>query len=132
MKRPVYEFLGYKTLKFDYVHENNGEFNYFSIKATKEIENDVYTLLYFLEFGFKEEQKKSSAVFSASFKINDLNWYNEIIKDNLDVNLFASVSFPFIRSTIYSMTSDSRKGIELPTIDLRIYNMTSGITFTKE
>lgn len=127
--KPVYDFLGYKMINFNYERNNDGDLNSFSIKANKVISNNVYNLFYLIELGFDNNDSKTKATFVSTFIINDLEWLEEISKVKMDVNVFASVSFPYIRSMIYSITNDSRKGAEIPVLDLRKYDLGEGVIF---
>lgn len=75
------------------------------------------------------EDDVSSFYFSACFRINDLDWKNQL-KDEVLESLFVSVVFPFVREKIHSITDDSRGAFILPIIDLRNVSLSKGAKFS--
>ena len=104
---------------------------YFIVKIVNSIYNEKTGLFeIFLEVTIKFiEDDVSSFYFSACFRINDLDWKNQL-KDEVLESLFVSVVFPFVREKIHSITDDSRGAFILPTIDLRNVSLSKGAKFS--
>lgn len=127
---PVYSFIGYRNLESHYHHKNDGEVEEFGIKVEDStFENDIHvmTLLFHLKYVGEE---MSTFVFNAGFAINDLDWYDQVPKSNLN-SIFLAVVFPYIRQKIQSFTDDYRGCVNIPTIDLRNVDLSKGITFKR-
>jgi preprotein translocase subunit SecB len=128
---PVYDFIGYKLLNATYSRIKITPVEYFIVKIVNSIYNEKTGLFeIFLEVTIKFiEDDVSSFYFSACFRINDLDWKNQL-KDEVLESLFVSVVFPFVREKIHSITDDSRGAFILPTIDLRNVSLSKGAKFS--
>ena len=128
---PVYDFIGYKLLNAAYSRKNKTPVEYFIVKTADSIFNEKLRISeIFLEVTIKFiEDDISRFVFNAGFKINDLDWKNQL-KDEVLESLFVSVVFPYVREKIFSITDDSRGAFILPIIDLRNVSLSKGAKFS--
>ena len=128
---PVYDFIGYKLLNAAYSRKNKTSVEYFIVKTADSIFNEKLRIFeIFLEVTIKFiEDDISRFVFNAGFKINDLDWKNQL-KDEVLESLFVSVVFPYVREKIFSITDDSRGAFILPIIDLRNVSLSKGAKFS--
>ena len=127
LTKPVYEFLGLKLLHCTYSREKNTEIEFLSINILNSAfdnKTNIITILYNIGLKFIDCEN-SNFIFSAGYKINDLEW-KKAIGDELH-SLCLSVAFPFIRNIIGNITDDFRGRIVIPMIDLRNADLSKGI-----
>ncbi len=128
---PVYDFKGYKLLYTSYSRKKSTPVEYFIIKTDNSIfdENSkIFEIILEVSIKFIDDDI-SKFIFSSEFKINDINWKNQMEKEMLE-SLSVSVTFPYIREKIYSITDDSRGAFVVPIIDLRNVNLAKGAKFS--
>lgn len=129
---PVYSFLGYRLLQAMYIRTNDNPLETFGVKImdSKLKENNIHLIT--VQFNMKFQGCEDSIfIFNAGFKINDHKWYTDMGNLRIDA-LFFSVLFPFIREKIFSLSSDYRKYIDIPILDLRNVNLSEGIEFSRK
>jgi preprotein translocase subunit SecB len=127
---PVYEFLGYKLIKANYTRDKDTDVQSFSIKTyNRQYDNEKKIFSFLIQFILQyKDTDISEFIFVSAFKINDLDWKNNF-NDNILESLFMTVTFPYIRQKITSITDDSRKSLTLPIIDLRNIDLTQGALY---
>ncbi|VEU79994.1 hypothetical protein [Haploplasma axanthum] len=128
MNTPVYDLIAINLIKVNYNRDEDTQPEFFKISAKHSQKNLIETIFITIDLKF-ENQDVSSFVFKGEFKINDESW-REKINNEQALHLFFSVSFPFVRSMINSITDDSRGSIMIPIIDLRGINLEKGIIYT--
>ena len=127
-----YEFRGYRLLQAKFERMNDGPLKSFQITARKKIydeKNQIFETITEINITFGTET--SNFLFSAGFKINDLEWL-EVMAEQTIVNELFQVSFPFIREKISEFTADFRPGFMIPTFDFRRFDVTKVINFNLE
>jgi len=127
-----YEFVGYRLVKADYSRLQLGVFKGFNIANKKkeyDEKNHIFELI--TEFTLTTEGEVSKLIFSAGFRIIDLNWY-EIMSTEAVINDLFEVAYPFFREKIFAITSDFRPGILLPTFDMNQFDFSKNIQFNLE
>lgn len=128
--KPVYEILGYQLLSMTYQRQGLGIPESFKLSMRQSTFDEVkmlYIIYPVFEIKFKDSDL-SRFEFSSAFRINDMNWKNNMNIVNLD-SLFLAAVFPYIRSTVHHVTDDFRGSVNLPVIDLRLANLEKGIVF---
>lgn len=124
-----YDFRGYRLLKSTYSRVKDSPINSFTILCQKGIyneENKIYEIISEITMTFGDEV--NVFVFSAGFKINDLEWL-EVMAEQTVVNELFGVVFPFFREKIFAFTSDFRPGVILPVLNLKDLDITKKVVF---
>ena len=124
-----FDFRGFRLLKSTYSRVKDSPFTSFSLLAQKGIyneENKIFEIITEVTLTFGEEL--NVFVFSAGFKINDLEWL-EIMAEQTVVNELFTVVFPFFREKIFAFTSDFRPGVMIPVINLSALDITKKVVF---
>ena len=130
MAQPVYNFLGYSLVESKYINKKKDN-TYIGIGIPKDFydeNNKIYYLYARVSTDFSEEE--SYFIFQGIYKINDINWFNELA-DNFRKTIFFSVLFPFVREKIFSITSDSNVGLFIPTINIQDFNFEKELRLVK-
>lgn len=130
MKNNVkYDFRGYRLLKSTYSRVKDSPITSFTLLSQKGIyneENQIFEIISEITLAFGDET--CVFVFSAGFKINDLEWL-EVMAEQTVVNELFRVVFPFFREKIFAFTSDFRPGLILPVINFEGLDITKKIVF---
>lgn len=135
MNNPVnlkYEFRGFRLLKASIDRMGDKPLKSFNIQARKKVydnKNSIYELVVEININFGDEV--SNYLFSAGFKINDLEWL-EVMADQTVINELFQVVFPYLREKISEFTSDFRPGFLIPTFDFRQFDFSKSINFNLE
>ena len=129
---PVYFFLGFRLLEGNIKRTGDDKLKSFAVKIlesifTEESSLHVITIQFSMTF---ENNDESTFIFNSGYGINDMEWYGQLKKEQIDA-LFFSVMFPYVREKIYSLTNDYRGSVDIPIIDLRHADLTKGATFHK-
>lgn len=127
IRRPAFHFLGYNIQKVDFERVGNEEVEEIRIGIANADYNEddrIYSLVLTLQIDFSKS-KKSTVNILGGFKINDTG----IIKNKDSINsIFAASLYPYLRTVLHNLTSDDRRSIMLPTIDLRNINLEKGMS----
>lgn len=119
--------LGYNIQNVKLSRIGNEEITKIDIKLlSKEYDEktSVYSLVLCAEFDF-ETSKMNKIEILSGFLIND----KSILEGNEHiVSIFAASIFPYLRQALISLTSDARKPVVIPTLDLRYLDIGRGIT----
>lgn len=124
-----YDFRGYRLLKgtFNRVKDKPiTSFSLFSQKGVYNEENKIFELISEITVTFGDEV--NVFVFSAGFKINDLEWYEVMAEPTVINELFRQV-YPFLREKVCQFTADFRPGFMLPVIDYQKFDLTKKVVF---
>lgn len=127
-RKPSFMMLGYNLQKVNFTRINNDSLEQINVFIqSKEYNNDsnIYSIVLGVELNFKRS-KNNRFEFLAGFEIND----KQLIEDNNinEISIFCASLFPFVRTHIANLTSDSRHPIILPTIDLRYIDVEKTLT----
>ena len=124
-----YDFRGYRLLKATISRVKDKPVNAFSLFSQKGIYNEeaqIFETITEISVTFGDEV--CVFVFSAGFKINDLEWYEVMAEQTIINELFALV-YPFLREKICQFTSDFRPGFMLPVVDCYKFDFTKKVIF---
>ncbi len=129
---PVYFFIGFRLLEGTIKRTSDDELKSFGVKILDSTFNEsnlihVLTMQFNMKF---ENDEESTFVFNSGYQVNDMDWYKQLEKAQIDA-LFFSVMFPYVREKIHSLTNDYRGSVNIPIIDLRHADLTEGATFEK-
>ena len=130
MYQPVYDFLGFSLNEIKYINKFK-ENTYIGISVVKDeiIEKlSQYSLLIKITSDFAEEE--SSFLFQGFFKVNDFKWFKELEENNRK-SIFFAIVFPFIREKIFSITSDTKQGLFIPTLNIKDISFEKEIKLTR-
>lgn len=130
MYQPVYDFLGFSLNEIKYINEFK-ENTYIGISIVKDeiIEKlSQYSLLIKITSDFAEEE--SSFLFQGFFKVNDFKWFKSLEENNRK-SIFFAIVFPFIREKIFSITSDTKQGLFIPTLNIKDISFEKEIKLTR-
>lgn len=130
MYQPVYDFLGFSLNEIKYINKFK-ENTYIGISIVKEeiIEKlSQYSLLIKITSDFAEEE--SSFLFQGFFKVNDFKWFKSLDENNRK-SIFFAIVFPFIREKIFSITSDTKQGLFIPTLNIKDISFEKEIKLTR-
>ena len=126
---PKYDFRGFRLLKANISRVKDKTVNAFTLFSQKGVyneENKIYELITEVTITFGDEV--NVFVFSAGFKINDIEWL-EVMAEQTIISEFFSVVFPFIREKVFDFTSDFRPGFMIPIIDVKRFDLTKKVIF---
>ena len=126
---PKYDFRGFRLLKANISRVKDKTVNAFTLFSQKGVyneENKIYELITEVTITFGDEV--NVFVFSAGFKINDIEWL-EVMAEQTIISEFFSVVFPFIREKVFDFTSDFRPGFMMPIIDVKRFDLTKKVIF---
>ncbi len=129
--KPVFDFLGFYLLKCNYQrNEKSGNPKKLFILVKKiELNDNVADMTVSIDLTFND-QSVSNFEYLSKFVINDMDWYNKNKeKDNIHVANFFAIAFPYMRTSISSVTNDSLGGIFLPVVNIINGDLTKGISF---
>ena len=124
-----YDFRGYKILKGVINRVEDKPITSFSIGCQKpryEDKNHIYEII--AEIGIKFGEEDCVFLFSAGFKINDLEWL-EVMADQTVINELFTTVFPFIREKVFEFTSDFRPGFMIPVLDITKFDLSKKVVF---
>lgn len=124
-----YDFRGYRLLKASLSRIKDKPVNSFTLfcqKGAYSEETNIYEIITEVTVTFGDET--NILVFSAGFKINDLEWL-EVMAEQTVVNELLGVAFPFIRAKVFEFTADFRPGFMMPIIDVKKFDLTKKIVF---
>lgn len=130
MYQPVYDFLGFSLNEIKYINKFK-ENTYIGISIVKDeiIEKlSQYSLLIKITSDFAEEE--SSFLFQGFFKVNDFKWFKSLDENNRK-SIFFAIIFPFIREKIFSITSDTKHGLFIPTLNIKDISFEKEIKLTR-
>lgn len=130
MYQPVYDFLGFSLNEIKYINKFK-ENTYIGISIVKDeiIEKlSQYSLLIKITSDFAEEE--SSFLFQGFFKVNDFKWFKSLEGNNRK-SIFFAIVFPFIREKIFSITSDTKQGLFIPTLNIKDISFEKEIKLTR-
>ncbi len=130
MYQPVYDFLGFSLNEIKYINKFK-ENTYIGISIVKDeiIEKlSQYSLLIKITSDFAEEE--SSFLFQGFFKVNDFKWFKSLDENNRK-SIFFAIVFPFIREKIFSITSDTKQGLFIPTLNIKDISFEKEIKLTR-
>mgnify|MGYP004661232859 FL=1 len=130
MYQPVYDFLGFSLNEIKYINKFK-ENTYIGISVVKDeiIEKlSQYSLLIKITSDFAEEE--SSFLFQGFFKVNDFKWFKSLEENNRK-SIFFAIVFPFIREKIFSITSDTKQGLFIPTLNIKDISFEKEIKLTR-
>ena len=130
--KPAFSFVGYHLEKIDYIRNENEQANeiLFSIESTN-YDSEHKFLVIESKLEIKFETSTSTFIFTSGYNINTkILTSEEEIEKSLPF-LMSSV-FPYIRTQIHNITSDSRDPIIIPTLDLRGISVRDGISLKKK
>jgi len=131
---PPFTFLGYNLAKGTFSRTGSSPLNIIKImvKAIKPVAgSNVLTFLISADLTFLNGDVWS-LTYSSSFKIIDKEWTEKAEEENVLLSVLFSSVFPFIRSSISSMSDDSYGRVDLPIIDLRNNDLSKGIVLKRE
>ena len=124
-----YDFRGYRLLKATVSRVKDKPVNSFTLFSQKGVyneENQIFELISEITITFGDEV--NVYVFSAGFKINDLEWY-EVMAEQTIINELFNQAYPFFREKVCQFTADFRPGFMLPVIDCFKFDMTKKVVF---
>ena len=124
-----YEFRGYKIVKGVINRVDEKPIASFSMGCQKpryDEKTQIYEIL--SEFSLKFGEEESVFLFSAGFKINDLEWL-EIMAEQTVVNELFRIAYPFFVAKIHDITTDFRPGFIIPIVDLAKIDFTKKVVF---
>jgi hypothetical protein len=124
-----YDFRGYRLLKANLSRVKDKAITSFTLLCQKGVyneENQIYEIISEITVSFGDEV--NVFVFSAGFKINDLEWLEVMAEQTVVKELF-TVAFPFLREKVFEFTSDFRPGFMMPIIDLSKFDITKKTVF---
>lgn len=131
MAQAVYNFLGFSINEIRYINERKSN-SYINISIVKDNYNEElsqYTQLIKVASDFSS--RESIFIFQTDFKINDEKWFESLDK-KMKKSVFFSISFPFIREKIFSITSDTNPGLFMPTLDIRNVDLNKEIKLIRK
>lgn len=126
---PKYDFRGYRLLRANLNRIKDKPITNFTLLCQKGVyneENQIFEIISEITVTFGDEV--NVFVFSAGFKINDLEWL-EVMAEQTVVNELFNVSFPFFREKVFEFTSDFRPGFMMPIIDFSKFDITKKTVF---
>lgn len=124
-----YDFRGYKIVKGVINRVEDKPITAFSIGCQKpryDEKTHIYEILSEISVKFGEEE--SVFLFSAGFKINDLEWL-EVMAEQTVVNELFRIAYPFFVAKISDITADFRPGFVIPVVDLGKIDFTKKVVF---
>ena len=129
--KPAFTFVGYHLESLKYVRKDEEEVSeiLFSILGTN-FDSEKRFFLIDSKLELKFETTTSEFIFSSGYQINPKFLINEEEIEKALPFMMSSV-FPYIRTHVQNVTSDSRGPIVIPTIDLRGINVQNGISLKK-
>ena len=62
--------------------------------------------------------------------MNDFKWFKSLDENNRK-SIFFAIVFPFIREKIFSITSDTKQGLFIPTLNIKDISFEKEIKLTR-
>ncbi len=130
-RTPIFDLLGYniQVINFSRIENEVVEQIRITIKSSNyDSGNMTYSLVLSLKIDF-QNSKDNYIEMLGGFKINDVSILEN---ENQIVSIFSASLYPFMRSLVINLTSDSRAPLVLPTVDLRMIDLAHGVSLEFE
>lgn len=125
---PPFVFLGQQIQKVKFDRLGNEKIDEIRIKVASANFNEakkIYSVILIAEIDF-ENSKGNIFQLLGGFQINDLN---VLSNENMAVSMFSASLYPYLRSLILNVTADERRAIKLPSVDLRLLDLSRSLVF---